>query len=48
MVNLGLLHSSMEEELPTHPAVLLCGIHLFFNMLSYYQITVALVDWLLA
>lgn len=48
MVNLGLLHSSMEEELPTHPTVLLYGIPLVFNMLSYYQITVALMDWLLA
>lgn len=48
VLNLGLLHSSMGEELVTHPTVLLYGIHLFFDMLSYHQIVVVLVDWLLA
>lgn len=30
VLNLGLWHSSMGEELVTHPTVLLYGIHLFF------------------
>lgn len=48
VLDLELLHSGMEEELLTHPTVRLYGIHLVFTMLSYYHITVVLVDWLLA